>query len=409
MKKLMFLLLVAALLMASCSNDESVSSLTPQKDEVSFRALVDHTTRGEAVTLANLQKFRVFAKGADALESEFTDIVTDGGDGSSWNTQSVHYWTTVVGNENKQASFTGVYPDDLISTYSPTTALDFSSLTNGRDQKEVMTAFNVGTKAADADYGVALRFKHVLSQIVVCASNKNTEERKVEIVGVKIANVKTKNTLYLPTVPTNGTSTYNPYSAAATTPIDMIIKGKASNAVTLTAAVQNIMFDEDGTQGGFMVLPQDFTSNAPLAATDTYISVLARIYEKDGSGNWKLIYPYLTTDNGEFAFTAVGIDGTWEAGKKYTYTLNFYQGNGGAGTVDPDYTDPTDNPDPAPNPNPDDPDEPKQPSDTDTPPTDPTSPDPTDPDSGTTKVPIFFTVTVEDWQDADGDFNKIMD
>lgn len=407
----MFLLPVAALMAASCSNEEKLESRNAQQQAVSFRPLVDRT-RGEAVTLSNLQQFRIFAKGTEALESEFTDIVTDGGDGT-WSTQNVHYWNSTAGNETKEAQFTAVYPASLMTAFAATTPLDFSSLANGRDQVDVMAAFNTATKATDADNGVALKFKHALSQIVVRASNKNTDQRKVEIVGVKIANVKTKHTLYLPVAPTNGTAAYTPFSGEPTTPIDMIIKGKAADAVTLTSTAQDIMFDG----GGFMVIPQTFTTAdaGNLQSSDTYISVLCRIYVKnETTGAWQLVYPYVaegTTDNGSFAFTSVGISGAWEPGKKYTYTLNFYQGTGGSGTVDPDYTDPTDDPDPDPG-NPNDPSEPKQPTpDPENPtPTDPTNPDPTNPDPNPTKVPIFFTVTVDDWTDAtDGDFNKVMD
>ena len=417
------------LALASCSSEEALTARqdAAEKQAVAIRPLIQNNTRGESVNLANLKEFGVIAKGEGLDGGAWKDNVTDGGDGSSWNTNSVHYWTTDASKENSTASFTGFYPTTLnVTTASTDVALDFSALTNGNDQVDHLVAFNTGTKASNADNGVALNFKHVLSQIVIQAANKNTEERKIEIVGVKIASVKSKNTLVLPVVPTNGTSTYTPYSTAANTPMDMIVKGKTSNAITLTNTAQNIMFESGG-----MVLPQDLAGVAgtTLASTDTYISVLCRVYKADATAadGWKLIYPYVAdgaTDSGAFAFSSVGISGTWEPGKKYTYTLNFYQGNdGGAGTPDPDYTEPAtpDNPNPvdpdSPNPDdPTDPDEPVQPTPDPTNPQppveDPTDPE-TDPEADTTKVPIFFTVTVEDWQNGNeggsaDDFNKIM-
>ena len=83
--------------------------------------------------------------------------------------------------------------------------------------------------------------------------------------------------------------------------------------------------------------------------------------------------------NGKYAFSAVPIDTNWEPGKKYTYTLNFCGDNGGGGQVDPD-PDPTD-PDVDP---------------------DPTDDDPGDPILG---KPIYFTVTVDDWQDQPMDID----
>lgn len=405
MKKLMFLLPLAALTIASCSNDEGLTTQQKEieKEAVVIRPLVQSNTRGEAITLANLSGFKVFAADADetkpALDGgAFTDLVTSSGDGSTWSTGGVHYWKsndTESGEvyENNTAKFLGVYPSDQFTetSYPETHALDFSTIVDGRDLEDIMVAYSTGSPKGNGASGVALNFKHVLSQIVIQAANKNTDERKIEIVGVKLANVKQKGTLTFPTTATTPTlAGFNPISNV-TTPTDIIIKRTSSESpVELTATAQNIMFD--GGTGGFMVLPQALSSNDTPATTDNYISVLCRIYKKDGE-NWVLSYPHLAngeTDSGSYAFTSVGISGNWEVGKKYTYTLNFFQGSGGAGTVDPKPTDP--NPQPG-----DDP-------------VDPT-PDPTDTgkvDEGPTKVPIYFTVTVDDWQDASGDFNKAL-
>ena len=399
MMKKLYLLPLAALLMTACSNDEtSVRKAEPQKDAVTFRPLVQKATRGEAVTLANLTEFRVFAQNADAsnpaLDADFTDVVTSAGDGATWSTEDVHYWKTddaTTSYKNNVAKFTAVYPKDLMTAYAATTDLDFSAIVNGRELKDVMVAYNTGTSNANATTGVGLNFKHVLSQIVIQAANKNIDERRIEVVGVKLANLKSKNTLAMPTVATGSGSSYAPFAAAPTGATDVIIKRQGGSNVILDPTAKNIMFD--GSTGGFMVLPQTLSSSATLAATDNYISVLCRIYKKNDAGAWELIYPNVAageTDDGSYAFTSIGLTGKWEPGKKYIYTLNFYQASGGAGTVDPDPTDP----DPQPGDVPVD----------DT----PVPPGTTDPDPEPTKVPIFFTVTVEDWEEASGDFNKVM-
>ena len=402
MKKLMFLLPLAALTIASCSNDEGLTTQQKEieKEAVVIRPLVQSNTRGEAITLANLSGFKVFADNTDnsnpALDGAFADVVTSSGDGSTWSTGSVHYWknddeSNTFGNNT--AKFLGVYPSDLFTetTYPSTHDLELSSIKDGRKLQDIMVAYNTGNRVSNGTSGVALNFKHVLSQIVIQAANKNTEERKIEIVGVKLANVKQNGTLTFPTTATIPTlAGFNPISNV-TTPTDIIIKRTSSESpVELTTTAQNIMFD--GGTGGFMVMPQALSSNETPATGDNYISVLCRIYKKDGE-NWELSYPHLAegaTDDGSYAFTSVGISGNWEVGKKYTYTLNFFQGSGGAGTVDPD-------PNPDPNPQPGD---------------DPVNedPDPEDKgvDQGPTSVPIYFTVTVDDWQDASGDFNKIL-
>ncbi len=87
----------------------------------------------------------------------------------------------------------------------------------------------------------------------------------------------------------------------------------------------------------FMLIPQSLTKwKSYTEKTGTYLAVLCRISSLNGSTS-TLLYPQPTTNDnkdGKYAFAAVGINTVWEAGKKYTYTLNFCDGpNGGAGFI----------------------------------------------------------------------------
>lgn len=405
MKRLMFLLPVAALLIASCSNDEQINRPV-SKQEVGVRPLVSGATRGEAITLANLKKFRVFGENADdqypAIEKNFSDLVSITENGT-WAMSTPHYWMTdPVGGSTTYggytAGFTGVYPDDLIpSDILPVAQILNLNTANGRELKDILVAHFSGTRDENVTSGVPLNFKHVLSQIIVRARNGAVNERKVEVIGVKLCTVKPSAKLTFPTVNTNSDAEYAPISDVTGDAVSYIIKHEGSEVVSLTAAAQSIMFDASGTQGGFMVIPQTITSpedNYLLTATDTYLSVLCRIYKKDDAGEWTLMYPK-NGEDGKYAFASVGIAGTWEPGKKYIYTLNFYEGNGGAGVVDPDPTDPDNPSNPEVDTTPDDPDNPTGVV-----------------DDEQSKMPIVFTVSVEDWQDGttdSDDFNKILD
>ena len=403
MKKLIVLLPLSILMMASCTNDEQTSLVS--KKEISVRPLVQYSTRGEAVTLANLDAFRVYGTNADAanpaIEADFVDIVTPNADGSTWSMQDVHYWMTdpVSGTPNYGANvvnFTGIYPKDLMTSATLPASMGLNiNDANGRTQQDIIVAFYAATRNNNLISGVPLNFKHVLSQIVVRAANGHVDERRVEIIGVKLSNVKPEGTLTFPTSNTTPDAAYSPISNPTGNAMSYIIKHTDDKVVTLTEKPQDIMFN--GTwPGGFMVIPQSFTCNpipAYLQATDTYLSVLCRIYKHNESGGWNLVYPKNGAD-GKYAFASVGISGTWEPGKKYIYTLNFYEDNGGAGMIAPDTTDP------------DDPNNPE----VDTSPDDES--DPTGVvDDEQAKTPITFTVTVEDWQNgsgSDSDFNKIM-
>jgi len=402
MKKI--LLLLTTLTMFACSNDEQLSF--QQKSELVVRPLVQNATRGDAVTLSNLTDFRVWGVNADdanpAIEKNFMDVASVSLDGSTWSMEDVHYWMTdpVSGIPNygaNEVKLTGFHPKELVTdSVLPTTKELNISSANGRNHQDIIISHYVATRNNNLGNGVPMNFKHALSQIVVRAQNGHIAERKIEIIGVKLCTVKPKGTLIFPTTTTSTSTVYNPVVDPSGDAVSYIIKRQDSNVVTLTEDAQNIMFDGENP-GGFMIIPQSFTCNpvqAYLAATDTYLSVLCRIYKKDNdSGQWLLIYPK-GTDTGKYAFAATGISGKWEPGKKYIYTLKFYEDNGGAGVIDPTPTDP------------DDPDNPE----VDTTPDDPSNPTGAV-DDEQAKTPITFTVTVEDWLNGSGsssDFQKIM-
>ncbi|MBR1389542.1 MAG: fimbrillin family protein [Prevotella sp.] len=402
MKKQILLLPLAILAMVSCSNDEQIPL---EKKVVMVRPLVQYNTRGESVTLANLGTFRVYGVNDDpanpAIEENFTDLVSPLDDGSTWGMQRVHYWMVDPVSKSPSyganvAHFTGIYPSSLTTSATLPASIGLSLNTaNGRALDDILVAYSGATRNDNLVSGVPLNFKHVLSQIVIRAANGHIDERKIEVIGIKLSNVKPEGTLTLPTSDTTPNAAYDPIGNPAGTPQSYVIKHVNGEIVTLTEDVQTIMFDGE-YPGGFMVIPQSFTCNevqANLQASDTYLSVLCRIYKKNSADDWSLIYPK-NGDDGKYAFASVGISGTWEPGKKYIYTLNFYEDNGGAGTIDPDPV------------NPDDPDDPEV----------DTNPDYEDDPTGVVddeqaKTPITFTVTVEDWLDgsgSDSDFNKIM-
>ena len=399
MKKLLLLLPLAILTVSSCSNDEQLGSV--QQRQVTVRPLVQNNTRGESVTLANLGTFRVYGINADAdnpaIREDFTDLVSPQGNGSTWCTQNVHFWMSdpagkTPGYGANVVNVTGIYPKDLVTSATPPATIELNLHTaNGRDLDDILVAYSNATRDDYLVSGIPLYFKHMLSQIVVRAANGHINERKVEVIGVKLSNVKPQGTLTLPTSVISA-AVGNPSG----TPQAYVIKHVNDEVVTLTEDVQTIMFDGK-YPGGFMVIPQSFTCSQEqpvrIQPVDTYISVLCRIYKKNSAGDWTLIYPKNGKD-GKYGFASVGISGTWEPGKKYIYTLNFYGNEGGAGHVDPTPVDPDDSDNPEVDPSPDDENNPTG-----------------IVDDEMARSPITFTISVEDWQDGSGsddEFNKIM-
>ena len=346
-KKLLFVAMVIATL-ASCSNDEVVD--VNNGSGISFRTSLDKAlTRANVTNLQNLQAFNVTAIGDG--KNYFTNLsVTSDNQGTSWETASTYVWTSY------QLAFFAYAPQTPGGTVSISNAekkiTNFSPAQTVADQKDLVIAYNTGTKAANENTGVAMNFKHALSQIEVKAKCSN-EKMKIEVIGVKLVNAAAKADFTFPELETNtsyvlGQSQWTNWTEKDDPSKAYMIKGE--QAATLTANAQSLMFGSDN----FMLIPQQLTKWTGSGATiGAYLSVLCRIYSLDGN-NATLLYPQPTADDkkdGKYAFSAVGIDTNWEPGKKYTYTLNFFSDGGGAGEVDPNPTEPSDpsvDPDPIP-------------------------------------------------------------
>ena len=367
MKKYFLFSAMAAVALASCTNDDVVD--VNKGGGISFRASLDKARTKAVTSLSNLNAFNVTAIGNSS--NYFTGLgVTSSDNGATWTTASTYYWP---GYELAFFAYAPQTPGGTVGISGTEKKIsDFSPAQDVSAQNDLVIAYNTGTKAANEGSGVPLNFKHALSQIEVQAKCSN-EKIKIEILGVRMVNAATKADFTFPEAETTSAYVLAQSQCAGWSGADgghataYYIKGE--QPVTLTDNAQSIMFGDDN----FMLLPQQLTAwDGTASQTGAYLSVLCRIYSVDG-GNEILLYPQPTdTDNkdGKYAFSAVSIDTNWEPGKKYTYTLNFCDNGGGAGKGDPDP----------------DPDEPVDP--------DP-GVDPGEPILG----PITFTVTVDEWSD----------
>lgn len=378
MKKNLLFAAMAVAALASCSNDEVVD--VNNGGGISFRASLGKAlTRANVTTLQNLPGFNVTAIGNGA--NYFTNLGVSSNDGgTNWTPASTYYWPSY-----KLAFFAYApqVPTGTVSIDNTTKKItEFSPAQAVEDQKDLVISYNTGTKTANEGTGVAMNFKHALSQIEVMAKCSN-DKMKIEVLGVKLVNAAAQADFTFPEAETNtGYSLQQGQWSNQTGKDDpskaYMIKGE--QPVTLTADAQSIMFGDNN----FMLIPQQLTAWAGTAATTgAYLSVLCRISSMDGA-NATLLYPQPSAGDdkaGKYAFSAVPINTSWEPGKKYTYTLTFCSDGGGGGKIDPNPTDPTDPSNPKVDPNPG------------------TGGDPI------LNNPIKFTVTVDNWSDQSQDVN----
>lgn len=330
MKKNFFLAAVVLAAMSSCSKDEVVE--VNNGNAIAFRASLDRTiSRGSETDLNNLQAFKVTAIGND--KNYFTNLVVNSSDGGhTWQTASTYYWPSFG------LSFFAYAPQDIGSgavsiDNSAKKITGFSPSQTVSEQKDLVIAYNKGDRLKNEKPGVALNFKHALSQIEVKAKCMNSNI-KVEVLGVKVMNVAgTADFTFPEDKPTDSSYelSQGQWTNAKGTQ-GYLIKG--TTPVTLTSNAQSIMMDA----GNFMLIPQTLTKwDGTAASGGAYLSVLCRISSVDGD-NEVLLYPLATsTDDksGKYGLSAVAIDTNWLPGKKYTYTLTFCGSDSGAGRIDP--------------------------------------------------------------------------
>ena len=380
MKRKCILGLAGLMVLGACTNDEVID--VKQTRSIDLRPLIENSTRATATTVANLGSFKVdVLKGTETYGAM---TVTGSDNGTKWTTSPLTYWPS---DASQRLDFYAYAPtstegvtingtDKKITSYTPSTTV--------ADQKDLVIAYNTGTKTANEASGVPLLFKHALSQIEVKAKCANAN-MKVEIIGVKVVSVAKDGTFTFPTATTqSGTGhelALGLWNTASSQKTAYMVRNSAP--VELTKTAQSLM---PSTSGTFMLIPQAITpwnkqNNATTAGS--YISVLCRISNVSGD-NETLIFP---TTAGKYGFSAVAIgttksDKTWEPGKKYIYTLEFFGTDSGGGRFDPDPTVPDGGG-----------------GDTDV--------DTTDPKDGGKEIlkPITFTVDVEDWTEMPVDLN----
>lgn len=313
MKKQFMFMAMAAMLIASCSSDDVVSTNTGRA--IDFRTSVG--TRGAETTTDNITKFWVTAidEAGDNYFSkqEFTKV------GEFFTSSPLYYWPADTLN------FFAYSPSekDLGATVTITNAIktfaNFSPAADIANQKDFVIATASGTRKDNAPNGVELTFAHQLSQIEIKAKNTNTGYI-YKVVGVRIGKPVSKGTFTMGKTP-------SPWDLIKTATANYAVE-YATNPITLTANAATMM----GTaNGNAMLLPQQLKAWTPETdSTNTnngaYIALKIQITTAAGAQ----VYP---AKKGEYDWAAVAVGTNWEAGKKYVYTLDFSKG---AGKVDPE-------------------------------------------------------------------------
>ena len=319
------LLSIAALV--SCNKDARIAENADLG--VNFRVTSGALTKATPTTIANLGSFKVTAIGNGA--SYFTDLNVAVTSAGVCTPEKTYYWPAYELGFYAYANPSG---GTVSITNAAKSISGVTPVAAAADQQDFVVAYSTGTKADNMASGVALNFRHALSQIKVKATNKSTAGLKINVKGVKVANVKAAGDFSYPNAVTSGNNAatldfalWNTGSASKTA---YTIGGNSETAVALSATAADIMF----SGASWMLVPQqlvawDLASDKTNSNANAYIGVYLQILD---ASNGQL-YPATA---GEYAYANVPIDTKWEPGKCYTYTLNFLDeaAGGGAGVDD---------------------------------------------------------------------------
>ena len=240
MKKQFLFIAVAALAMASCSKDEQTA--VNRGAAIDFRGAM--ATRATETVTANLTD--IFVTALDKNNANFfTDEQFTKDVDNFFKSTTSYYWP----NDDSELKFFAYAPSsgDLGGTVTITNATktlaDFSPKTTIADQKDFVSCQATGKKSVNESAGVALTFKHQLSQIEIKAKN-DQDAYRYKVVAVRIGQPVSKGTFDF------GTESWN----LETDKVNYTVPDFGE--ITLNGTPESLM----GMGGSAMLIPQQLTA-----------------------------------------------------------------------------------------------------------------------------------------------------
>ena len=327
MKKNLFIVALAAMSLASCSNDEVVEV---QKDAIRFNLAVDNASRAVMKT-ATLYEFKVYSYATTTAGTKalyFSEVAT-GSSAAGFATTNTYYWPAAG-----EVDFYGIYPTSYTLTDGKTIADYTVPAAAGEDLLYALTAGQQKQNTA-----VAMNFRHALSQIIYTVKLADDAKLKVQVSEVSLCNLANKATLTMPTAST----TTNNYSSADngseteltdgtwgtwSTPEGTASYTASATAVTVTSypsasAVKTVDFTT--RDNGLLLMPQTVATAGSYVEgtgwTGLYMKVKCNICAPSAGETADIqIFP---ATSGEFAEIYVPITVAWKQGVIYKYNLIF--------------------------------------------------------------------------------------
>jgi len=347
MKKTLFLVPLAALALAACSNDEVTEQNTTQNQpkEIAFAPLAQKSTRaavqGTTFPTSNTMEVRAY-KSAPADAAEYFAKTTykyqyaggsSTGSGSTWGGDPARYWPLSESTINFFAvSAAGVNAADITianALASATVEYDATAANNASTtaysattQSDIMYAFNRGAVTQSANNltfpsNVGMEFKHALALINFQIKAGDDASTAIQIYKIELNGARYTGDLTITN--TNAATVGETWSAKVDwTPNDAVDNVKVPNigdtstpvALTTSFVPDNSDTEEPTDWASLMIIPSTQT-----ATTTDYGFTAFTIFYKINGNDYTYTYAPSGYTTSTPNLTAV------DAGKRYTYQI----------------------------------------------------------------------------------------
>lgn len=351
MKKVIYFALVA-LILTACSNEEDLGKSSSSKKEIGFKATVGSNTRASQGFCSRNQPGELYVWACVPDGSGYKpyferNIYTYGMDDDFYTSSSKRYWPD---SDIRFYAFPfggcGIHYTPKWTSDGSTMEFDYTNPKEPESQFDLMYAASGDVQADEYDgsFYTDLYFRHALSQIEFKAKTEK-EDYYVEVVGVKITNIKGAGHYVLPTVTDNYYTGHagfpgNDYRTTRGTwsnlsgnvyceaTFDPVTFTKADGSVSLTEADT----EEYGgkTDGGTISTGlKEYNKNTmyliPQDARGTGKIVLKlKVWKMSdpSKGHQASDKPIFPKSGSDYAEKELNIPTIWMEGKHYIYTIN---------------------------------------------------------------------------------------
>ena len=324
MKKNLFILGIAALAFAACSNDEVVE--VNQGNAIGFRPLMTGLTRASDIDADALETtgFYVSARTHSDNAAYFTDaaytVFNTPSGVKTWTSASPNYWPA----DNSELDFfayapqaTGEGHNAQITAHAAYNSFEITPSSTASAQVDLIFANENQKKKSTDNAGVVLNFHHAESKIVIMLKNSNSN-LTFTVGDVTIGNVKNKG-LFVYTGVVSDLLKYSDWSWT----------GATNATYTQTVANGSAYSTSSPQQAGvdMILVPQTLTNDSKYESDEnganficSYITVQLKIQNAVSSA-------YIVGDGSTFKTALWPLPATqWEPGKKYVYTVDLAGG-----------------------------------------------------------------------------------